>query len=326
VGRTDRDTIVLEPAAQAFSDAAAKGPFSFEIGPEKTRAGLAQLQSGPVATPVAELRDVDVLTPEGAVSVRVVRPSDAPATLPVVLYLHAGWIAGDAGTHDRLIRELADGVQAAIVFPSFTLSPEARFPTAINQIYAVAEWVRDEGAALGLDPSRVAIAGDSAGGTMATVVAMMAKERGGPSFAHQLLFYPVTDAGFDTPSYEQFATGFHVPRRHVQWMWDQYLPDVERRSDPLAAPLRASTDDLAGLPPATVITAEADVVRDEGEAYAGRLREAGVPVTAVRYLGTIHDFVLLNALQETNAAQAAMTQAIVTLQRALGTAEDSRAR
>jgi acetyl esterase/lipase len=286
---------------------------------------LADLQSGPIAKPAADIRDVEIVSPEGPVPVRVLRPAGAAPTLPVIIYLHAGWIAGGADTHDRLIRELAHGVRAAIAFPSFTLSPEARFPTAINQIYAVAEWVRDEGPDQGFDPSRVAIAGDSAGGTMATVVAMMAKQRAGPTFVHQLLFYPVTDAGFATPSYEQFATGFHVPRRHVQWMWDQYLPDVARRSDALAAPLHASTDDLAGLPPATVITAEADVVRDEGEAYAGKLRAAGVPVTAVRYLGTIHDFVLLNALRQTDAAEAAITQAIVTLQRALGTTDDSRA-
>ena len=311
--------VVLEPAAQAFADDAAHPPFSYELGPEKTRAGLDQLQSGPVAKLDADVRELEVSTSEGPVPVRVVRPTGAPPTLPVILYLHAGWIAGDTSTHDRLVRELATGARATVVFPSFTLSPEARYPTAINQIYDVAGWVRDRGAANGFDASRVAIAGDSAGGTMATVVTMMAKERGGPAFVHQLLIYPVTDAAFDTPSYEQFATGFHVNRRHMQWMWDQYMPDERERGDPHAAPLKASIRDLAGLPPATVITAEADVVRDEGEAYAGKLREAGVPVTGVRYLGTIHDFVMLNALRETTAARAAIAQAIATLRRSLGT-------
>ncbi len=237
----------------------------------------------------------------------------------MILYLHAGWAFGDTTTHDRLMRELAVGTCAAVVFPSFSLSPEARYPTAINEIYAVAQWIWAEGTSHGLDPSRIAIAGDSAGGNMATVVATMAKERDDPAFTHQLLINPVLDAAFDTPSYQQFATGFNVRRDHMQWLWDQYLPDVAQRSDKSASPLRATTAELAGLPPATVMTAEADVVRDEGEAYASKLREAGVPVTAVRYLGAIHDFMVLNAFRETNAATAATAQAINTLRNALGT-------
>jgi acetyl esterase/lipase len=147
---------------------------------------------------------------------------------------------------------------------------------------------------------------------------MMTKQRGGPSFVHQLLFYPVLDPSFDTPSYREFATGFHVRRDHVQWLWDQYAPDITQRSAKRIAPLRATTEELAGLPPATIITAEADVVRDEAETYASRLREARVPVTGVRYLGTIHDFMVLNALRDTRAAQAAISQVIVTLRNAFG--------
>ena len=151
---------------------------------------------------------------------------------------------------------------------------------------------------------------------------MMGKQRNGPSFVHQLLFYPVLDASFDTPSYEEFATGFSIRRDHVQWLWDQYLPDVARRTESWASPLHATPEELAGLPPATIITAEADVVRDEAEAYASKLRQAGVEVTAVRYLGTIHDFMFLNALRDTAAAQAAMTQTIDTLRLAFAKSPD----
>jgi acetyl esterase/lipase len=273
-----------------------------------------------VAKPDADVSDIGVAAgPLGRVPVRVLRPPNTTGLLPVVLYLHAGWAFGDTTTHDRLMRELSAGARAAVVFPSFSLSPEAKYPTAINEIYAVAQWIWAEGTSHGLDPSRIAIAGDSAGGNMATVVATMAKDRGDPAFAHQLLINPVLDAAFDTPSYQEFATGFSVRRDHVQWLWDQYLPDIAQRSDKSASPLRATTTELAGLPPATVLTAEADVVRDEGEAYASKLREAGVPVTAVRYLGTIHDFMLLNALRETNATTAATALTIDTLRKAFGT-------
>jgi acetyl esterase/lipase len=313
---------VLEPAAQEFADAAAHPPFAFQLPLAQGRAAFIDLQSGDVAKPPAEVSDHVVhVDPTGDVPVRIVRPQNSPAELPVILYLHAGWAFGDVTTHDRLVRELAVGAHAAVVFPSFSLSPEARYPTAVNEIYAVAEWVRAHGASNGLDGSRIAIGGDSAGGNMGTVVAMMAKERSGPAFVHQFLFYPVLDPSFDTPSYREFATGFHVRRDHAQWLWDQYVPDMTERSAKTVAPLRATTEELAGLPPATIITAEADVVRDEAETYASRLRAAGVPVTGVRYLGTIHDFMVLNALRDTRAAQAAISQIIVTLRNAFGHAD-----
>jgi acetyl esterase/lipase len=312
--------IVLEPAAQEFADAAARPPFAFQLPLAQGRAGFVDLQSADVRKPPADVSDRDVqVGPAGRVPVRIVRPQDSPAVLPVILYLHAGWAFGDVTTHDRLVRELAVGARAAVVFPSFSLSPETRYPTAINEIYAIAEWVRAQGENNGLDGSRVAIGGDSAGGNMATVVALMAKERGGPSFVHQFLFYPVLDPSFDTPSYREFATGFHVRRDHVQWLWDQYVPDITRRSEITVAPLRATGEELSGLPPATIITAEADVVRDEAETYASKLREAQVPVTAVRYLGTIHDFMVLNALRDTRAARAAISQIIVRLRDAFAT-------
>lgn len=303
--------VVLDPTARDFAAADANPPFAFQLPLGVARAGLDQLQSGPSERPDADITDIDEVTgPQGRVPVRIIRPKGVRGPLPVILYLHAGWAFGDVGTHDRLMRVFADGAQAAVVFPSFSLSPEVRYPVAIEEIYATALWISSEGGRFDLDSSRLAIAGDSAGGNMATVVSMMSKERGGPSFVHQLLFYPVLDPTFDRPSFIEFANGFHIPREHIMWLWDQYLPDVARRAEPWASPLRATKEQLTGLPPATIITAEADVVRDEAEAYAGLLSEAGVEVTAARYLGTIHDFMLVDTLRFTGAARAAVAQAI----------------
>ena len=314
-------TPVLEPAAQAFVEATAEPPFLFELPPAEGRAAVDEVQSGPVAKPDVDEEWVTVTgRPTGSVRVRIVRPVDADAPLPVVLYVHgAGWVFGDAGTHDRLVRELAVGARAAVVFPEYDRSPEARYPTAVEQSYAAARWVVDSGAGHGLDPARMAVAGDSVGGNMAIALTLLAKERGGLPLAAQLLFYPVTDASFDTASYEQFATGYFLQRDGMRWFWDQYTTDEEQRSRITASPLRASADQLAGLPEALVITAEADVLRDEGEAYAAKLRSAGVPVTATRYLGVIHDFVMLNTLRETHGADSAIAQAVAFLTRVLRT-------
>jgi acetyl esterase/lipase len=206
-----------------------------------------------------------------------------------------------------------------VVFPNYSLSPEARYPVAIEENYAVATWIAAHGAEQGLDAARIAVAGDSVGGNMAAALTLMAKDRGGVDLAQQVLFYPVTDAAFDTTSYQRFATGYFLRRDGMQWFWDQYTTDLAERAQITASPLRATVEQLWGLPPALVITGEADVLRDEGEAYANKLRKAGVPVTAVRYQGIIHDFVMLNALRETHAAQAAITQAITVLRAALGT-------
>jgi acetyl esterase len=236
----------------------------------------------------------------------------------VIVYIHgAGWVFGNRHTHDRLVRELAVGVGAAVVFPEYSLSPEARYPTAVEESYAVLSWVGEHGPEKDLDPTRIAIAGDSVGGNMTAALTLLAKQRSGPELAAQVLFYPVTDASFDTDSYHEFATGYFLRRDAMQWFWDQYTTDNAQRHQPTASPLRAELDQLAGLPPALVITAEADVLRDEGEAYANKLRAAGVPVTATRYQGIIHDFVMLNALRDTNAAEAALSQAIGYLSKAL---------
>ncbi|MCF3964585.1 alpha/beta hydrolase [Streptomyces fuscigenes] len=310
---------VLEPAAAAFAEATSKPPFAYQVPPAEGRATLDQVQSGEVDAPEVDEEWITVEGgPTGSVRARIVKPRGAVGPLPVVLYIHgAGWVFGNAHTHDRLVRELAAGTGAAVVFPEYALSPEARYPVAIEQNYAVARWIVAEGASKGLDASRLAVAGDSVGGNMAAALTLMAKERGDVPLAAQVLFYPVTDASFDTGSYEQFAEGYFLARDGMKWFWDQYTTDPAQRAEITASPLRATTGQLAGLPQALVVTGEADVLRDEGEAYANKLRAAGVPVTAVRFQGIIHDFVMLNALRGTQAADGAIRLAVDTLRRAL---------
>jgi acetyl esterase len=312
-------TVVLEPAAQAFAAATGTRPFLFELGPIDGRKALDQVQSGEIAKPDVEIRDRLIPGgPSGEVSVRILRPKGAAGRVPAIVFMHgAGWVFGDELTHDRLVRELAAGTGAAVVFTNYSRSPEARYPVAIEEGYAALSWVAEHGSDEALDGSRVAVSGDSVGGNMSAALTLMAKERAGPNLAAQVLFYPVTDASFDTDSYHEFAEGYHLRRDAMQWFWDQYTTDPSQREEITASPLRASTEQLAGLPPALVITGEADVLRDEGEAYATKLRQAGVAVTAARYGGIIHDFVMLNALRETHAADAAITQAIGFLRRAL---------
>lgn len=312
-------SVVLEPAARAFADANSSRPFLFELGPEQGRAALDQEQSGSIAKPEADITDLTVPGgPNGDIAVRIVKPVGASGPLPVVLFIHgAGWVFGDPITHDRLIRELAVGVGAAVVFPEYRRSPEARYPSAIEECYIVAEWVRDSGAEHGLDGGHMAVAGDSVGGNIATALTLLTKKRAGPNFAAQVLFYPVTDAAFDTGSYRQFAEGYHLRRDAMIWFWDQYTTDQAQRAEITASPLRATTEQLTGLPPALVITAEADVLRDEGEGYANKLRTAGVAVTSRRYPGTIHDFVMVDAMADSDPAKAATAQAVKFLTNAI---------
>jgi len=307
--------VQLEPEAQEFAKATANPPYLFDLGPEKGRAAVDEVQSAPVSKPPVESEDrVIAGGPGGQVSVKILRPRGAQAPLPVIVYLHgAGWVFGNAHTHDRLIRELSVGARAAVVFPNYSLSPEAMYPTAIEESYAVAQWVAERGLEHGLDASRLAVAGDSVGGNMAAAVTLMAKERGGPTIRQQLLFYPVTNASFDSESYHQFATGYFLRRDAMMWFWEQYTSNPKERGEITASPLRATTEQLRGLPSALVITAEADVLRDEGEAYANKLREAGVRVTAARFQGIIHDFVMLNALANTAAARGALALATAWL-------------
>jgi acetyl esterase/lipase len=226
-------------------------------------------------------------------------------------------VLGNAATHDRLVRELAVGAEAAVVFVEYDRSPEARYPVAIEQAYATARWISAEGAAHGLDGTRLAIAGDSVGGNMTAALTILAKQRGDVTFLHQSLYYPVTDAGQDTPSYLEFADGPYLTAKAMAWFWDAYLPDIDARSEITVSPLRATLVELAGLPEAFVIVDENDVLRDEGEAYARKLTQAGVRTTSARYNGTVHDFLMLNPLRGTAATSSAVDQAVDVLRRAL---------
>ncbi|MFI5937527.1 alpha/beta hydrolase [Actinoplanes sp. NPDC051494] len=262
---------------------------------ERARRDFDTRQSADVPRPAADLEDRVVTGgPSGRVAVRVVRPAGATGPLPVILYLHGGgWVAGSARTHDRLVRELATRASAAAVSVGYTRSPEARYPIAAEECYAVLEWIASDGAAHGLDPQRTAVAGDEAGGNLAAAVTLMAKQRSGPVLAGQVLFTPITDASSGA----------------ARWYWDRYTTGPAARSEITCSPARATTEQLAGLPPALVVVAGADELRDEGEAYAARLRHADVPVTAVRYLGVAHDFAVLDTLRDTPEARAATAQA-----------------
>ena len=302
----------LEAKTQNFIDSLADAPPLYTLPPQAARAALASLQ----AQTLVHLLDVSsedrilLVGPSGRTNIRVVRPVSEKGTLPVVVYIHGGgWVLGDPSTHDRLIRELAVGANACIVFVDYDRSPENRFPVAIEQSYAVLNHVAEFTDEFGADRDRIAIAGDSVGGNMATVVAIMAKERHGPALAAQLMFYPVTDASMSTPSFSEFADGPCLTRKAMAWFWDQYMPDAAARHVIHASPLNASIEQLRGLPPTLLIVDENDVLRDEGEAYARRLAQAGVHVTSVRYNGTIHDFMMLNPIAETPATRASVAEA-----------------
>lgn len=255
------------------------------------------------------------------ISITIVRPENSSnETLPVVMFFHGGgWILGGFDTHERLVRELANNANAAIVFLNYTPSPEAKYPVSLEQAYTATKWVSENGQAIHVDSSRLAVVGDSVGGNMTAAFTILAKERGGPPITFQVLFYPVTDANFNTSSYMKYQEGYWLTREAMKWFWDNYTSSETNRKEPTVSPLQASIEQLEGLPPALVINGENDVLCDEGEAYARKLLEAGVRVTAVRYHGTIHDFVMLNAITDDPAPRGAIDQASNMLKRALST-------
>jgi acetyl esterase len=253
-----------------------------------------------------------------SVKVYIMKPEHAERQLPVLLFIHGGvWIAGNFENHKRLVRDLVVRSGVAAVFVEYTPIPDAIFPTQIEQCYAVAKWLAEQGATIGIDGGRMAIAGNSVGGGMSAALALMANYRGGPAIKLQVLLIPATDTKFNTQSYQDFDSGRFLSRAFMKFGWDIYAPDETTRENPYAVPMRASLDQLRGLPPALVITAENDPLRDEGEAYASKLKEAGVAVTAVRYNGTIHDFVLLNGIKDVPSTQAALQQVSDALREAL---------
>ena len=260
-----------------------------------------------------------IITQDGVqVKVHITKPVGAKAGAPVFIYVHGGgWVLGDYPTHRRIVRDLVVSSGAVAVFPDYTPSPEAQYPVAINQIYAATKWVAEHGQEIGVNGKNLAVVGNSVGGNMTAAVALMAKDKQGPSIKLQVMLWPVTDANFETGSYKELGEGRFLSRNMMIWFWDNYLPDLKKRKDIYASPLQATTDQLKGLPPTLIQTAENDVLRDEGETYARKLDEAGVPVTLTRHMGLIHDYGLLNPIAKVPAVQTALLQAAATIRKAL---------
>jgi acetyl esterase/lipase len=310
----------IDPQVRAFLADVNKdsSPFWTLPGPQ-VRAVLTGLQAKtPVDLSGVIISEKTIAENGRNVKLYVMKPEHATGKPPVLLFIHGGvWIAGDFENHKRLVRDLVVGSGAAAVFVEYTPIPDAVFPTQIEQSYAAAKWVAEHGAEIGVDGTRMAVAGNSVGGDMSAALTLMAKDRGGPKIRLQVLLIPATDTNFDTQSYSDFDTGRFLPRAFMQYGWNLYAPDEKARSNPYAVPMRATLDQLRGLPKALVITAENDPLRDEGEAYARKLKEAGVQVTATRYNGMIHDFVLLNGIHDVPATQAALRQASDAIRDAL---------
>ncbi|WP_434598134.1 alpha/beta hydrolase [Pseudomonas sp. R4-83] len=304
---------VPEHQTHTFLNALAAGggkPLE-QLSPKEARAVLTGAQN----SVKVDLSGVEVthrtITFEGKpLKLTVIRPEKVKGELPAFMFFHGGgWVLGDYPTHARLIRDLVVSSGAVAVYVDYTPSPEAHYPTAINQAYAATQWVAENGQQINVDGTRLAVAGNSVGGNMAAVVSLMAKEKATPKIRFQLLLWPVTDSSFETDSYKQFAEGHFLTKKMMTWFWDSYTTDLNARAQIHASPLKASIDQLKGLPPALVQTAGLDVLRDEGEAYAQKLDAAGVDVTAVRYNGMIHDYGLLNPLSQVPEVKAAMRQA-----------------
>ncbi|MBX3741452.1 MAG: alpha/beta hydrolase [Akkermansiaceae bacterium] len=298
----------------------AGGPPLETLAPAEARQVLAGAQAG-AALPSAEVEQKTISQDGLEVSLHIVRPSGAyPTELrPAFLFIHGGgWILGDFPTHERFVRDLVADTGYTAIFVNYTPSPEVRYPTAIHEIHAAAKWVAAHGPEIGVDASRLAIAGNSAGGNMSAAVSLLAAHEGGPEFRAQVLFWPVTDASFDTGSYHEFASGYFLSRGMMQWFWDAYTTDPAQRQEIYASPLQATASQLRGQPPALVQVAGADVLRDEGLAYANNLDAAGVDVTLVRYESMVHDFGLLNALSEIPAVRDSLHQAAEFLRKHLG--------
>ncbi|MBD2836449.1 alpha/beta hydrolase [Pseudomonas sp. JM0905a] len=303
----------VERNTQAFLEALAAGggkPLE-TLAPKEARAVLVGAQASvKLELPKADVSQKTIEADGQKIDLTIVRPAGVKGTLPVFMFFHGGgWVLGDYPTHERLIRDLVANSGAVAVYVNYTPSPEAKYPTAINQAYAATKWVADHGKEIGVDGSRLAVAGNSVGGNMAAVVSLMAKDKGTPKIRFQALLWPVTDSNFNNASYNQFENGHFLTRDMMKWFWNSYTTDPRQRAEIYASPLQASTEQLKGLPPALVQTAEFDVLRDEGEAYARKLDSAGVEVTSVRYNGMIHDFGLLNVLAKVPGTRAAMQQA-----------------
>jgi acetyl esterase len=299
----------VEPQTAQFLKAIEGGAPLESLSPADARQVLIGAQKG-AKLPAADVAEKVIDVDGEKIKLHIVRPAGAKGTLPVFMFFHGGgWVLGDFPTHERLVRDLVVNSGAAAVFVDYTPSPEAGYGVAIKQAYGATKWVARNGKEINVDGSRLAVAGNSVGGNMAAVVALMAKDQGQPKLRAQVLLWPVTDADFDNASYKQFADGHFLTRNAMKWFWDNYTTDLAKRKEIYASPLQASTEQLKGLPPTLIQTAEFDVLRDEGEAYGKKLDAAGVETTTIRYNGMIHDFGLLNVLSKVPGTQTAMRQA-----------------
>jgi acetyl esterase len=296
----------VETNVQQFLDKVNKVKPIEQLSPKDARKVLQDLQNMPVDVSGIDVQDKTITVNDKPISLTIVRPTGDNSALPVFMFFHGGgWILGDYKTHERLVRDLVVNSGAAAVFVNYSPSPEAHYPVAINQAYQATKWVAENGDEINVDPKRLAVVGNSVGGNMAAVVSLMAKKAGKPAIKYQVLLWPVTNDDFDDASYKQFAKGYFLSKPEMIWMWNSYTKNPDYRKEMTATPLKATTAQLKGLPPALVITEENDILRDEGEAYAKKLNAAGVEVVSVRYNGTVHDFGLLNPLA-TNATTEAM--------------------
>lgn len=314
-----RRSVPLEPAAEAVCNQSAVPPLIFQLPPEQGRRALEEAQEMPVYKYPAEVSSRKFDTGKwGQIPLYFVVPHGSPSIRNVIFYIHgAGWVFGSFHTHEKLVRELSARTHSLVVFPEYTRSPEAKYPVAIEQCYSVFSHIREIAGAFCSDGIRdtLTVAGDSVGGNMSIAMAFLANSRGGPRIQKLLLYYPVTNACFDTPSYHQFAAHYYLYRAGMQWFWQQYTARMEDRNQITASPLRAGPDCLKHLPDTMIINGQADVLRSEGEAFGEKLRCAGVEVTAIRVQGTIHDFVMLNALDQTAACRTAMDTSVAWINR-----------
>ncbi|MBM4439055.1 MAG: alpha/beta hydrolase [Candidatus Rokubacteria bacterium] len=307
----------LDPQARAMIDKtlALNLPPASQMGVAALRANARERSAALPREDVASVRDHRIAVAGGELLVRVFTPR-AVAPRPALVYFHGGgWVTGDVDTHEGICRTLANAAGCVVASVDYRCAPEHTFPTAAEDAYAATRWVAERASELGVDAGRVAVCGDSAGGNLAAAVALMARDRGGPRLSFQVLVYPITDCDFETPSYRENAEGYLLTREGMRWYWDQYVPNAADRTNPYVSPMRAAS--LAGLPPALVITAEYDPLRDEGEAYARKLGAAGVPVAHTRYPGMIHAFYRFTSTVD--AARAAVAETVAALGKAWGT-------
>ncbi|WP_212005552.1 alpha/beta hydrolase [Chitinophaga sp. HK235] len=311
----------IESNTKAFLNAlnAGDGKPIEQLSPVDARAVLTGAQSSiQVDLSGVEVSEKNITHGGQTVKLHIVKPQGKTGILPVFMFFHGGgWVLGDFPTHQRLVRDLVVASEAAAVFVDYTPSPEAHYPVAINQAFAATQWVATQGGEIGVDSKRLAVVGNSVGGNMAAVIALKANEMKGPAIKLQVLMWPVTDANFNTDSYQEFATGRFLTKNMMKWFWDNYITDEKERRQIYASPLQATHEQLKGLPPAVVLTAGNDVLRDEGEAYARKMDEAGVAVTAMRYNGMIHDWGLLNPLATIPGTRSAMLMVGSELKKAL---------